>query len=38
MRLRADRPDGRWQRGHRLWTHAVLAFRASGLRAAGRMA
>jgi hypothetical protein len=28
MRLRA-KPDGRWLRGHGLWTHDVLAFRGS---------
>jgi hypothetical protein len=28
MRLRAE-PDGHWRRGHGLWAHDVLAFRAS---------
>jgi hypothetical protein len=28
MRLRAT-PDGRWRRGHGLWVHDVLSFRAS---------
>jgi hypothetical protein len=28
MRLRVD-PEGRWQRGHGLWVHDVLAFRGS---------